>query len=81
MAIPTGAKELPHILQRLWWPLDKALDQVSVWFSALVCLVDAVKHGTTTLIDQHASPNFIAGSLMIADAWMRRARGRCCVKK
>jgi putative selenium metabolism protein SsnA len=29
----------------------------------LVCLVDAIKHGTTTLIDHHASPNAIDGSL------------------
>jgi putative selenium metabolism protein SsnA len=40
-----------------------------VRMSALVSLVDAVKHGTTTLIDHHASPNFIAGSLdVIAEA-------------
>jgi putative selenium metabolism protein SsnA len=29
----------------------------------MVCLIEAVKHGTTTLIDHHASPNAIAGSL------------------
>lgn len=70
MAIPGPApRNFPEILQRLWWPLDKALDQESVRFSALVCLVDAIKHGTTTLIDHHASPNFIDGSLdVIADA-------------
>lgn len=69
MAIPGPAAEnFPQILQRLWWPLDKALDKDSVRMSALVCLVDAVKHGTTTLIDHHASPNFIEGSLdVIAD--------------
>lgn len=69
MAIPGPAPEnFPHILQRLWWPLDKALDKESVRMSALVSLVDAVKHGTTTLIDHHASPNFIEGSLdVIAD--------------
>ncbi|MBZ0274826.1 MAG: amidohydrolase family protein, partial [Anaerolineae bacterium] len=50
------------------WPLDKALDKDTVRMSALVSLVDAVKHGTTTLIDHHASPNFIEGSLdVIAD--------------
>ena len=39
-----------------------------VRYSALVCLVDAVRHGTTTLIDHHASPNAIDGSLdVIAD--------------
>lgn len=70
MAIPGApAKDFPEILRRLWWPLDKALDRDAVRASALVCLVDAVKHGTTTLIDHHASPNFIDGSLdVIADA-------------
>lgn len=70
MAIPGPAPaDFPQILKRLWWPLDKALDADSVRASALVCLVDAVKHGTTTLIDHHASPNFIDGSLdVIADA-------------
>jgi putative selenium metabolism protein SsnA len=70
MGIPGPApKDFPEILERLWWPLDKALDEEAVRYSALVCLVDAVKHGTTTLIDHHASPNFIDGSLdVIADA-------------
>src|SRR5512145_2171080 len=69
LAIPGPApKSFPEILQKLWWPLDKALDKDSIRASALVCLVDAVKHGTTTLIDHHASPNYIDGSLdVIAD--------------
>jgi cytosine/adenosine deaminase-related metal-dependent hydrolase len=54
MAIPGPApKDFPQILKRLWWPLDLALDEEAVRYSALVCLVDAVKHGTTTLIDHH----------------------------
>ena len=70
MAIPGPApKDFPEILQKLWWPLDRSLDAEAVRFSALVCLVDAIKHGTTTLIDHHASPNCIDGSLdLIADA-------------
>ncbi len=70
MAIPGPApKDFPEVLERLWWPLDKALDADSVRASALVCLVDAIKHGTTSLIDHHASPNFIGSSLdVIADA-------------
>ena len=64
MAIPGAApKDFPQILEKLWWPLDKALDEDSVRSSAMVHLVDAIKHGTTTLIDHHASPNFIDGSL------------------
>jgi putative selenium metabolism protein SsnA len=64
MAIPgKPPKDFPEILNKLWWPLDKALDEESIRFSALVHLVDAIKHGTTTLIDHHASPNAIPGSL------------------
>jgi putative selenium metabolism protein SsnA len=70
MAIPGPApKDFPQILEKLWWPLDKALDSEAVRYSALVMLVDAIKNGTTTLFDHHASPNSLAGSLdIIADA-------------
>jgi putative selenium metabolism protein SsnA len=66
MAIPGKAPEdFPAILRRLWWPLDKSLTEEDVRYSALVSMVDAVKHGTTTLIDHHASPSVIDGSLDI----------------
>lgn len=70
MAIPGSTpKNFPEILKKLWWPLDMALDEDGIRYSALVMLVDAIKHGTTTLIDHHASPNCIDGSLdIIADA-------------
>jgi putative selenium metabolism protein SsnA len=70
MAIPGAApKDFPEILSKLWWPLDKALTLEDVRYSALVCLIDAIRHGTTTLIDHHASPNAIDGSLdVIAEA-------------
>ncbi len=57
------AKDFPEILEKLWWSLDRALTLEDVRYSALVCLVDAVKYGTTTLIDHHASPAAIDGSL------------------
>ncbi|MEP6896445.1 MAG: putative aminohydrolase SsnA, partial [Chloroflexota bacterium] len=66
MAIPGPApKDFPEILQKLWWPLDRSLDAESIQYSVLPCLVDAIKHGTTTHIDHHASPNAIDGSLDI----------------
>ncbi|HSQ17092.1 MAG TPA: putative aminohydrolase SsnA [Anaerolineales bacterium] len=66
MAIPGAApKDFPEILQKLWWPLDLALDEDAIRYSALVCLIDAIRHGTTTLVDHHASPNAIDGSLDI----------------
>lgn len=70
LAIPGPApRDFPAILNRLWWPLDKALTREDVRLSALVCLIDAIRYGTTTLIDHHASQNAIDGSLdAIADA-------------
>jgi len=70
MNIPGEApRDFPEILEKLWWPLDKSLREVDVRYSVLSCLVDAIKHGTTTLFDHHASPNVIDGSLdIIAEA-------------
>jgi putative selenium metabolism protein SsnA len=64
-----GPKEAPknflEILQKIWWKLDCALDEESIYYSALIGAIEAAKAGTTTLIDHHASPNYIAGSLEI----------------
>ncbi len=70
LAIPTEpAKEFSEILEKLWWPLDKSLSMEDVRYSTLVSLADAIRHGTTTLVDHHASPNAIEGSLdVIAEA-------------
>ncbi len=71
MSLPPGPppKNFPEILQQLWWKIDRALTLEDCQLSALVCLVDAIRNGTTTLIDHHASPNAIDGSLdAVADA-------------
>ncbi|MEZ4660040.1 MAG: putative aminohydrolase SsnA [Caldilineaceae bacterium] len=63
------AKDFPEILAKLWWKLDRALDLDGVRSSAEVCLVDAIRNGTTTLFDHHASQTAIDGSLdVIAQA-------------
>ncbi len=73
MAIPgTPATNFVEILEKLWWRLDRALLDEDVRTSAEICLVDAIRSGCTTLIDHHASPNAIDGSLdIIADAVKR----------
>ncbi|MDQ7827680.1 MAG: amidohydrolase family protein [Armatimonadota bacterium] len=58
-----------QILQRVWWRLDRALDEASLRASALLGGLEALLAGTTTLIDHHASPNAIDGALdVIAEA-------------
>jgi putative selenium metabolism protein SsnA len=70
MYIPGDAPDaFPAILEKLWWKLDKSLDKDANYYSAMVCLLDAIHNGTTTLVDHHASPNSIPGSLdILADA-------------
>ncbi|MCO4762003.1 MAG: amidohydrolase family protein [Myxococcales bacterium] len=62
---PNGFLE---ILDKVWWKLDRALDADSVRASARMGALDALRCGTTGLIDHHASPNFVDGSLdVVAD--------------
>jgi putative selenium metabolism protein SsnA len=56
-------KNFTEILQKIWWRLDRALDEESIYYSALIGAVEAVRWGTTLLIDHHASPSSIHGSL------------------
>jgi putative selenium metabolism protein SsnA len=64
--MPTPPRTPGHfeeILELVWWRLDQALDLEGVYYSALVGGSEALLAGTTTLIDHHASPRAIAGSL------------------
>jgi putative selenium metabolism protein SsnA len=80
MAVPgEPAKNFVEILQKLWWRLDCALTREDCRYSALVCLVDAIRHGTTTLIDHHASPKAIDGSLDIIGEAVRQSGLRACL--
>ena len=79
LAIPGApARNFVEILQKLWWRLDRALDEESIRLSALVCLVDAIRNGTTTLIDHHASPGLIDGSLDICAEAIAHSGLRVC---
>lgn len=57
------ARDFPGVLRNLWWRLDSALTAEDCHYSALVALLESIRHGTTTLIDHHASPGAVAGSL------------------
>ncbi|MCH8170384.1 MAG: putative aminohydrolase SsnA [Bacteroidetes bacterium] len=51
------------ILKNLWWKLDRAIDEESLYYSGIIGALEAIKSGTTSVIDHNASPNFISGSL------------------
>lgn len=64
MAIPgEPAKNFGEILEKLWWRLDKKLTLEDCYYSALMPMIDCVRKGVTTIIDHHASPYAVLGSL------------------
>ena len=62
---PPGSppRNFEEILSKLWWKLDLALDSDDVYYSALLAVMDAARAGCTTIIDHHASPSCVDGSL------------------
>ena len=66
---PRTPQTFQEILELVWWRLDKALDLEMIEWSAKLGALEALERGTTAIIDHHASPGAIEGSLsVIADA-------------
>ena len=57
------ARNFEEILSSLWWKLDAVLDSEDVYYSGVLALMDAARAGCTTIIDHHASPACVDGSL------------------
>ena len=62
---PRSPSNFKEILELVWWRLDRALDEESIYWSAVAGALDAARAGTTCLFDHHASPSHISGSLQI----------------
>jgi putative selenium metabolism protein SsnA len=74
MSIPgEPAANFVQILERLWWKVDRALDEKDILLSAQLPLIDCIRNGTTTVIDHHASPSFRDGSLDLIENAVRSA--------
>jgi putative selenium metabolism protein SsnA len=58
-----------EILSGLWWRLDKQLSLEDVYYSCMGPKIDEIRSGVTSVIDHHAGPFAIEGSLFkIAEA-------------
>ncbi|HHX69697.1 MAG: putative aminohydrolase SsnA [Miniphocaeibacter sp.] len=51
------------VLENQWWRLDKLLTTEDVKLNALTTYIESIRNGVTTLIDHHAGPNSVEGSL------------------
>jgi cytosine/adenosine deaminase-related metal-dependent hydrolase len=67
------------VLKNLWWRLDSALTTEDCYYSALIALLDSIRHGTTTLIDHHASPQAVRGSLTAVEKAVKQSGLRACL--
>jgi len=63
LALTKPMNNFHEILQHLWWALDKVLDLDAVYYSAALPAILSIRKGVTSVIDHHASPNAIDGSL------------------
>jgi cytosine/adenosine deaminase-related metal-dependent hydrolase len=77
---PRVPHDFPEILELIWWRLDRALDLEMIRWSAMLGALEALESGTTAIVDHHASPNAIEGSLdVIAEACAEvGVRVACC---
>jgi putative selenium metabolism protein SsnA len=62
---PRQPSNFKEILELVWWRLDRALDEETIYWSAIAGALDAARAGTTCLFDHHASPSHINGSVQI----------------
>lgn len=72
-------RHFTEVLRNLWWRLDKALDLEAVRLSALVGCLEAIRKGCTTLIDHHASPTAVGGSLSALASAVKATGLRACL--
>ncbi|HLG14694.1 MAG TPA: amidohydrolase family protein, partial [Blastocatellia bacterium] len=79
-APPRAPSSFKETLELVWWRLDRALDEETIYWSALAGALDAARAGTTCLFDHHASPSHITGSLQIVCDAIEKAglRGVLC---
>ena len=54
-----------EVLERIWWKLDRQLDEDMIRASAAVAAVEAARCGVTFVVDHHSSPEAAPGSLHI----------------
>jgi putative selenium metabolism protein SsnA len=73
------ARDFMGVLRNLWWRLDRALTAEDCYYSALIALLDSIRHGTTTIIDHHASPHAVVGSLGAIARAVKETGLRACL--
>ncbi len=61
------SRDFVQVLQHLWWRLDRAIDLPILRASALAGGAEALCAGVTSVVDHHAGPSAIDGSLSVLE--------------
>src|ERR1044072_3892032 len=79
-APPRSPQNFTEILELVWWRVDRALDEETIYWSAMAGAMDRARAGTTCLFDHHASPSRIRGWLEIVREALEKVglRGVLC---
>lgn len=76
MAVSRPTVNWQQVLGNMWWIMDRALDEESLYYSTKVGLMESLKCGVTTFFDHNESPNFIDGSLDVIAKGVTEAGAR-----
>jgi putative selenium metabolism protein SsnA len=79
LAATRRSRDFLAVLRNLWWRFDAALTPEDCYQSALVGLLDAIRHGGTAVVDHHSSPGAPAGSLDQLARAVRETGVRACL--
>ena len=71
-----AAQNFIEILEKLWWPLDKALNEKDIYYSTLVPVINGIKGGTTTFFDHHESQGVQTGIMDTIEQAVREVGAR-----
>lgn len=79
MQVPRPMANWQQVLSRMWWEMDRQLDEESLYYSTMMGLIEGMKCGTTTYFDHNASPGFIDGSLDVIRKAVKEAGARAAL--
>lgn len=65
--------DLKTNLESFWWKFDASLTPEIVQISALVSLLESIRHGVTTIFDHHSSPSSISNILEVIASVVKRS--------
>ncbi len=63
MSVSKATDNFYNLLENQWWALDKNLTHEDVRLNALTTFMESIQNGVTSIIDHHAGPNSVEGSL------------------